>query len=65
MDIIDHLQKIADWQREYVGRQAMQKAVLKWAVENKDAVRRADLAESLIASMESELALHNAAKPTA
>jgi len=65
MDIIQHLQNISDWQREYVGRQCMQKAVLRWAVENKEAVNRAGLADSIIAAMDSELAMHNAAKPSA
>jgi hypothetical protein len=65
MDILQHLQGIADWQHGYLGRQSMQKAVLRWAVENKDAVNRAGLADSLIAAMDSELALHNAAKPSA
>jgi hypothetical protein len=65
MDILQHLQGIAEWQHGYLGRQSMQKAVLRWAVENKDAVNRAGLADSLIATMDLELAMHNAAKPTA
>jgi hypothetical protein len=62
---LEGLQKISDWQHQYLGRQCMQTAVLTWAVENKEALRRADLVDSLIAAMDSELALHNAAKPSA
>ena len=65
MDILRHLQGIAEWQHGYLGRQSMQKAVLKWAVEHKYAVNSAGLADSLIATMEAELTLHNAAKPSA
>jgi hypothetical protein len=64
MGTLLQLQKYADWQQQYTGRQAMQLAVLKWAMDHKEAVQRAGLADSLVAAMESELTLHNAAKPS-
>ena len=60
--LLQQLQKHADWQNQYIGRQMMQTAVLRWAVANKDALA-ANLTESLVAAMNAEIAIHHAAKP--
>ena len=60
--LLQQLQKHADWQNQYIGRQMMQTAVLRWAVANKDALA-ANLTESLVAAMNAEVAIHSAAKP--
>ena len=64
-DALARLAEISDWQKEYVGRQYMQTAVLRWAVEHRDAINRAGLADSLLAAMDAELAVHAAARPSA
>lgn len=61
---IEHLEHISAWQHEYLGRQHMQTAVLRWAVANRDTIQRAGLGDSLCACMDAEIALHNAAKPS-
>lgn len=61
---IERLEQINRWQHEYLGRQHMQTAVLKWAVENREAIQIAGLAGSLVACMDAEIALHRAAKPS-
>ena len=62
--MIAELQKIADWQRELIGRQEMQMVVLKWAVANREALDEAGLTQKLVAVMDTEIAIHRAASPS-
>lgn len=60
---IDALQKFADWQQQHLGRQAMQVAILKWGMAHREALRGAGLADSLIAALDTEIAMHQASRP--
>lgn len=62
---IEHLKALSEWQHQHMGRQSMQVAILKWGVDNRAALLRAGLADSLIAAMDAEIALHSAARPSA
>ena len=61
--VLQHLQKLSDWQQQFIGRQEMQQCVLRWAVANKDALG-ANLPETLVAAMNAEIANYHAARPT-
>ena len=61
--VLQHLQKLSDWQQQFIGRQEMQQCVLRWAVANKDALG-ANLPETLVATMSTESEIHHAARPT-
>lgn len=63
-EVLDNLKKISEWQHEYIGRQQMQTAVLKWAVANRGALGAAGLTDGLVAAMDADIALHRAASPT-
>lgn len=62
-DVLKVINAYADWQNQYLGRQHMQMAVMKWAVANREALNAAGLSDSMMAAMDAELTLCHAARP--